>query len=1701
MAGIASNKKVVLISQDPRDFEPPTVEEIKSNESKINASFREINYDVHHISTLNEDLLVNKNLFEKTDVAVFFITTKCVGNKLGLFAKQHGTENSVLLSEEQLIAHLSTLPALKNCFKIIVLLIYCDEKIVGKPIHLSNCTNTIVIHNTCDHESRIRDVHRNDILVETICKEFVNQYTDLSPHEMINRVHNVSKSKGIEPQIMSFPCQKHIILRANPRALGGHNRQPEYYSWFANNGRPFTRGNCISLYDASHCEIAKQFAEVIGSHSVTTEVVSIDHISEVLDKVCRSESLYESGGCLVVAVFSRNFQTGDGQFLIDTGPCLRSRRDLVEAFENWTKPIIFLYLDCRFDTIDPSIDQVKKSSPEVSSEPPIIEFVAQGKQIIENFLNGCKRLSEPNLSLQQTLQEVMDSCHQNEYASLYYTLATKLSFEKCTKLELLSTLIISKGDTEVSQEYSVSDVAKDFFLAGARKCLLLTGNPGSGKTVASLQLAKHLLTNFPSHHIIYASCKLLEEIVTVSEAQNFLSDLIYSGVEEEEKALVKKKFEEKKIIILLDDLHMVLHKCEQRTLKLLNVLGGQNLPLWLVSRFTEQEKIKNCLLGQEVVKVEVAPLTKESQIKILSAECRLNHEDGERLLKTLPSTLQLDIPLHISMIDRHFKPNATSLFHFYCQYVEDQLRIEVNKKMGSECAAEMFPSIRMDLIYKSAVQVQSTGYYDVNYKVFGEVDYFFYPTFAEFFVALNFMCFLKLVDYGINGSTTVENLFTQSNLAPVRMFVENFLSNSGNTADDVEKVKNLLLTDSLKAKAHDCIYNVVKEGHLTLYKMFTSPFMRQHLEIDNIQDSQSGFSQKWNKKYQHSPLFYASKSNEQIALLIISEFPVRATLLNLDFNTHEAAKRGFLEVDRIIAEKLPGSLNEPDSNGMMALHYAALMNQTEWVKRAMLMNMELEVNGLSKHGVPPVFYAAGNGNFEIIRILLICCANLQVIDKEGSTILHWVFKKKNLIDLKILTYLLSLKSVPINEMNNEGDTALLLAVKIGNIEAARILLEAGADPQLADSQGMTILHIAAKSKNANIFLEIMTFVPDTVIFCADKNGRTPLHLAAENGHISILQVLMEKGAHMSALDANGWNALHYAVKGKSDCLGWLLEKMPRSINEKDKAGKTLVHLAVQFLFYRGIHLMAELRADLNVKDMLGKTPLQYALDNKNARAIKIIQSFTQINENERTDVSRVLSDLDVESLACPNDALSTIEDEFEDDEQAAGPSGLNAVNQDGNVENMDVDCKSLEEGSDEDNVLEEYERRKKDLKKYQVHGHLNNLKLQLALHRFFTFPPNFDSKCPTKRIHLAQSGFFCTLDGNSIQCFYCALEISIDNINWGDVTLEQVNAKHDNLSRKKYGRACPLLKNNDVGDVPVINPSSYIYEAHRLYSLLSSRWINPNVKEYDLAKWGFYYTGVDDNCRCVFCKLEVRGWEPGDKAEGEHRRWNPKCPFLQSSQTDNVQIGEELTVRNDDNPFITTPIKKYGDHVHYSKNLRQNVSVEMLGITPIGDMKYRQYSTVHSREKSYNNWPKQLSQKPEMLCDAGFFYTGTGDRVLCFQCGGGLKDWDPKDKPWIEHAKWFSRCPYLNIKKGKKFIDKVVHSYQDAEEVATDGPEPKVRSADPPGSLLCWLCKDKDVNCVSLPCGHMTTCVGCVDEERKCRACGQVRSAYAEVFM
>ncbi|KAK7106987.1 E3 ubiquitin-protein ligase XIAP-like [Littorina saxatilis] len=103
---------------------------------------------------------------------------------------------------------------------------------------------------------------------------------------------------------------------------------------------------------------------------------------------------------------------------------------------------------------------------------------------------------------------------------------------------------------------------------------------------------------------------------------------------------------------------------------------------------------------------------------------------------------------------------------------------------------------------------------------------------------------------------------------------------------------------------------------------------------------------------------------------------------------------------------------------------------------------------------------------------------------------------------------------------------------------------------------------------------------------------------------------------------------------------------------------------------------------------------------------------------------------------------------------------------------------------------------------------------------------------------------------------------------------------------------------------------------------------------------------------------------------------------------------------------------------------QQVVTYQQLGIVTEAP-KRSDMAMLNSRVGSFRNWPATASHTPLQLAEAGFFYAGYADCGRCFFCGGGLKNWEPVDNAWVEHARWFAKCAYIRQCQGQDFIDVV----------------------------------------------------------------------------
>jgi hypothetical protein len=275
-----------------------------------------------------------------------------------------------------------------------------------------------------------------------------------------------------------------------------------------------------------------------------------------------------------------------------------------------------------------------------------------------------------------------------------------------------------------------------------------------------------------------------------------------------------------------------------------------------------------------------------------------------------------------------------------------------------------------------------------------------------------------------------------------------------------------------------------------------------------------------------------------------------------------------------------------------------------------------------------------------------------------------------------------------------------------------------------------------------------------------------------------------------------------------------------------------------------------------------------------------------------------------------------------------------------------------------------------------------------------------------------------------------------------------------------------------------------------------NNWHISFIDKNQLALFGFYYYGPDDLVKCFFCQVEIGMWEEGNDVLTDHIRWSKHCKLICRATTNNVPINETLLL----SLLPPAPSSDVYQTLDPVQTVQQNweFSVE-------NSINNNDFAIESNRLKSYKNWPISMKQKPEQLSDAGFYYSGLGDKVLCYYCGGGLKDWEEKDDPWENHAMWYGKCNYVISIKGVNYIQKMAKKRQllTKPKVVDSFLSEKnnIHNNIDIDNNICKICFEHNYNTVFIPCGHVIACTKCSLSVTKCPACRQPFERIMNIYL
>ena len=305
--------------------------------------------------------------------------------------------------------------------------------------------------------------------------------------------------------------------------------------------------------------------------------------------------------------------------------------------------------------------------------------------------------------------------------------------------------------------------------------------------------------------------------------------------------------------------------------------------------------------------------------------------------------------------------------------------------------------------------------------------------------------------------------------------------------------------------------------------------------------------------HEQTPLMWAAAESQ----------PAMVKLL-LDHGAKVDARSRLNHWTRMVTAEPRAQMREV--GGFTPLLYAARQGCLECVK--LLVAAHADVNLPDPEGVTPLIMATTNFHFDVGAFLVTRKANVNSWDWWGRTPL-WAAVDLNTIphggrpdrpsldnttSVKMIEILLDaganpnvqLKLFPpyravgpdrgADMMLTMGSTPLLRAAKAGDVAAVRLLLDHGANPNLANIQGVTPLMAAAGLGSNEI----------------DTRGR----FKTQPEQVASIDLLVKAGAEVNAQDRNGQTALHgAALFGYNDVVKDLVAHNA-DVNAKDKKGMT-----------------------------------------------------------------------------------------------------------------------------------------------------------------------------------------------------------------------------------------------------------------------------------------------------------------------------------------------------------------------------------------------------------------------------------------------------------------------------------------------------------------------------------------------------------------
>ena len=378
-----------------------------------------------------------------------------------------------------------------------------------------------------------------------------------------------------------------------------------------------------------------------------------------------------------------------------------------------------------------------------------------------------------------------------------------------------------------------------------------------------------------------------------------------------------------------------------------------------------------------------------------------------------------------------------------------------------------------------------------------------------------------------------------------------------------------------------------------------------------------------------------------------SSIVMRALSCDIDINSKDdcsatpliiAVKQNHIEIVKYLLQKGADISLTTEDKKRNALHIASQEGSVAVIE--MLLSYDLRPDSRDGEGNTPLVCAAACGQIEAVNCLLKHGADPLLKGQDGRNLLHFAAQSGNVI---IIETMLS-KGLDVDSRGETlGLTPLMVSIKYDKLEAAKYLLEKGANVSLKTTlREIPILTIA--STVGSVAAIEMLLSCGCSIDSRDDGGDTPLMQAARGGNTKAVEYLLAQGAnpllrntsdlgllHLAALSDNvltikavlsknfdinarctvlGITPLLFCLgQGKLEAANYLLAEGADE-NLKSKDGLTVLSAAAISGNVAAIEMLLKRGHNPNSRDGCDKTPLMWAAEVGNKAAVEYLLPLT-----------------------------------------------------------------------------------------------------------------------------------------------------------------------------------------------------------------------------------------------------------------------------------------------------------------------------------------------------------------------------------------------------------------------------------------------------------------------------------------------------------